>query len=216
VGLEKNTDGSYPASAPADEAGRLQALRQYHLLDTLPEAVFDDLTFIASQICDTPIALVSLIDQDRQWFKSRVGLDATETPRDMAFCAHAILEPEKIFQIADASQDPRFDTNPLVIGGPEIRFYAGVPLVTPEGHAVGTLCAIDRKPRVLSDAQLRSLQALAREITVQLELRRTIATLQAELAGAAAKPIAAARNALGESDDRIRALLARMQQLQKR
>lgn len=217
----KKPDGSSPAPKPADEAGRLQALHEFRLLDTLPEVVYDDLAFIASQICQTPIALVSLIDGDRQWFKAKVGLDVEQTPRDLAFCAHAILDPEQIFQVPDASRDERFNTNPLVTSGPNIRFYAGVPLVTADGHAVGTLCAIDRKPRALSDEQLRALRALSREVVTQMELRRTIAGLEQALAAAqAGKAAAAARptttNSSSEADDRIRSLLLRMQQLQKR
>lgn len=217
----KKPDGSSPAAMPADEAGRLQALHEFRLLDTLPEAVYDDLAFIASQICQTPIALVSLVDGERQWFKAKVGLDAEQTPRDLAFCAHAILDPEQIFQVADASRDERFNTNPLVTGGPNIRFYAGVPLVTADGHAVGTLCAIDRIPRALSDEQLRALRALSREVVTQMELRRSIADLEQALAAAqasraatAARPVTS--NNSSEADDRIRSLLLRMQQLQKR
>lgn len=215
LSLNKKADGSFPAAAPANEARRLQALREFRLLDTLPEVVYDDLAFIASQICQTPIALVSLIDGERQWFKARVGLDAEQTPRDLAFCAHAILEPDDVFQVPDASRDERFNTNPLVTADPNIRFYAGVPLVTADGHAVGTLCTIDRKPRELSDDQLRALRALSREVVTQMELRRTIATLEQSLAAAGAGKAAAAPRG-NEADDRIRSLLLRMQQLQKR
>lgn len=225
MNLSKNPDGSYSAAAPASEAERLNVLRQYRVLDTLPEAVYDDLAFIASQICQTPIALVSLVDGDRQWFKARIGLEAEQTPRDLAFCAHAILEPDEVLQVSDAALDERFNTNPLVTAGPAIRFYAGVPLVTAEGHAIGTLCAIDRKPRELSADQLRALRALSREVMMQMELRRTIASLEQALSAAvaAARPQPAAAAASGGgggggggSDDRIRLLLTRMQQLQKR
>jgi GAF domain-containing protein len=220
LNLNKNPDGSYPAAKPANEAERLQALRDYRVLDTLPEAVYDDLAFIASQICQTPIALVSLVDGERQWFKARVGLDAEQTPRELAFCAHAILDPDQVFQVPDASRDERFDSNPLVTGGPHIRFYAGVPLVTADGHAVGTLCAIDSKPRALTDEQIRALRALSREVMMQMELRRTIASLEQSLAAATASKAAASRPATtsagSDADDRIRSLLLRMQQLQKR
>ena len=207
------TDGAQPAPLPAGESQRLAALRQYRLLDTLPEAVYDDLAFIASQICQTPIALVSLIDDQRQWFKARIGLEATETPRDIAFCAHAILDPQAVMQVPDTRLDERFANNPLVTSAPGIRFYAGVPLVTPDGHAIGTLCAIDQQPRQLSDGQLRALQALSREVMVQLELRRTIVTLEQELSSArSGRRPSTARDA----DDRLRVMLERMQQLQQR
>src|SRR5687768_16598974 len=131
------------AAIPADEQERLQALRDYQILDTAPEDDYDDLTLLASQVCGAPMALVSLLDGDRQWFKSRVGTDLTQTPRDVAFCAHAILN-EGIFLIPDARADPRFADNPLVTENPGIQFYAGQPLVTPEGYAVGTICVMDQ------------------------------------------------------------------------
>ncbi len=166
------------AAIPKTEAARLEALRQYDILDSIPERGYDDITAIAAEICDTPMALVSFVDRDRQWFKSRVGIDARETPRDIAFCAHAILEPESPLVIEDATRDPRFANNPLVTGDPFIRFYAGVPLVTSDGHAIGTLCVIDREPRTLDEGQLASLGALARQVMAQLELRRTVAELE--------------------------------------
>ncbi len=161
-----------------DEAARLTALRELRVLDTLAESTYDDIVALASQICSTPISLVSLIDADRQWFKARVGLDATETPRDLSFCAHAIVAPEPVFIVEDATRDARFRDNPLVTGGPAIRFYAGVPIVLPNGQALGTVCVIDTVPRVLEPAQLGALQALARQTTALLELRR--ATFAAE------------------------------------
>lgn len=163
------------APLPPDEPQRLAALQEYAVLDTLAESSFDDLTELASRICDTPIALVSLIDGDRQWFKSRVGLDAPQTPRDQAFCAHAILEPGQVFQVRDASEDPRFADNPLVTGAPNIRFYAGMPLVTADNHALGTLCVIDRKSRELTPLQHSALQVLSRHVVKLLELRRALA-----------------------------------------
>ena len=162
------------ASIPRDEEGRLQTLRDYEILDTLPEQVYDDLTELAAHICETPIALVSLVDRDRQWFKSRVGIDATETPRELAFCAHAILEDGPMI-VPNASEDRRFSDHPLVAAGPNIRFYAGAPLLTPSGHAVGTLCVIDREPRKLSKEQIAMLEALSRQVVSQLELRLGVA-----------------------------------------
>lgn len=162
------------AELPEHEPRRLLALQAYDILDTEPEQAFDDLTQVAAAMCDTPIALVSLVDGDRQWFKSRVGLDAVQTPREMAFCSHAILEPGAVLTVPDALLDPRFARNPLVVGDPAIRFYAGSPLVSPHGHALGTLCVIDRRPRAMSPAQHQGLRALARQVVTQMELRRSL------------------------------------------
>lgn len=168
------------AGAPPtpNESERLSELRNFDILDTVAEASYDAITYLASQICDTPIALVSLIDEDRQWFKSRVGLDAAETPRDQAFCAYAIHDPDSILMVRDALEDPRFATNPLVVGDPSIRFYAGAPLVTPTGSALGTLCVIDREPRELSLDQQKSLLALSTQVMALLELRAAVKGLE--------------------------------------
>ncbi|MGH9744670.1 MAG: response regulator [Candidatus Acidiferrales bacterium] len=164
------------APLPENEAARLETLQRYDILDTLPEQEFDDLSRLAALICGTPIALVSLIDTDRQWFKAKVGIDDSETPRDVAFCAHAILEPG-VMVVRDAFEDERFRTNPLVTGEPKVRFYAGAPLLTREGHALGTLCVVDHVPRELSVEQLEALRALSRLVVNEFELRRSVTDL---------------------------------------
>jgi signal transduction histidine kinase len=165
------------APLPDNESARLEALRAYDVLDTPPEQAFDDMTRLAAQILGTPMAMVSLVDGDRQWYKSHHGTELTETPRDVAFCAHAILQPD-LFVVPDAHADARFADNPLVDGEPQVRFYAGAPLVTPDGHALGTLCAVDRVPHELTEAQGEALRALARQTMVQLRLRRSLKQLQ--------------------------------------
>lgn len=175
-----------------DEQARLAALRRYRILDTEPEQRFDDLTMLASHICDTPMSLISLVDSDRQWFKSRIGFTAPETSRSVAFCSHAIQRPE-IMQVRDASHDARFRDNPMVTGAPNIRFYAGAPLITPDGFALGTLCVIDVKPRTLSEAQLRALDALRRQAQAQLELRQNLDELGQALSARDAAEAAQAR-----------------------
>jgi hypothetical protein len=161
---------------PSDEFQRLEALRQYAVLNTPAEETYDDFTLIASYVCDVPIALISLVDEDRQWFKSKVGLDAEETPRDLAFCAHTIMD-NQVMVVPDATLDERFSGNPLVTGDPMIRFYAGAPLITPEGHGIGTLCVIDREPRTMTVRQEQVLSALSRQVVVHLELRRVSSRL---------------------------------------
>jgi signal transduction histidine kinase/CheY-like chemotaxis protein len=158
------------APLPKNEAARLKVLKYYEVLDTKAESQFDELTELAATICEVPIALVSLIDTDRQWFKSKVGIEAEQTPREIAFCAHSILGTH-ILEIPDATQDERFYDNPLVTGEPHIRFYAGAPLITPEGQALGTLCVIGERPRMLNDTQRMALNNLSKAVVSQLELR---------------------------------------------
>jgi GAF domain-containing protein len=159
------------APVPKNEKRRLKVLWQYEVLDSVPEEVFDDLTELAARICGAPIALLSLVDEDRQWFKARIGVTMDETTRDISFCAHAIMH-EGLFIVPDATRDARFEHNPLVTEEPKIRFYAGAPLVTPDGYALGTLCVIDKIPRELSVDQKQALRVLARHVMTQLELRR--------------------------------------------
>ena len=160
-------------SAPTlqSEKKRLNVLWQYEVLDTVPEELFDDLTELAARICEAPIALISLVDENRQWFKSKVGITVNETSRDVSFCAHAIQQSD-LFIVPDASKDPRFAQNPLVTSSPRIRFYAGAPLITADGYALGTLCVIDKVPRELRPDQKQALTILARHVVSQLELRR--------------------------------------------
>jgi GAF domain-containing protein len=159
------------APLPKKEVQRIKILWQYDVLDTLPEQVFDELTELAALICEAPIAMISLVDEHRQWFKSKVGVTTKETSRDVSLCAHAILQKD-IFIVPDAAQDERFKNNPLVTGAPKIRFYAGVPLRAPGGAALGTLCVIDRVPRTLTANQQAALRLLAKHIMTQLEFRR--------------------------------------------
>ncbi|HEX5218637.1 MAG TPA: GAF domain-containing protein [Verrucomicrobiae bacterium] len=159
------------APLPKNEVKRLKVLWQYDVLDTVPEEVFDDLTDLAAHICEAPVALISLVDENRQWFKSQVGTSIKETSRDISFCAHAILS-DGLLVVSDAAKDPRFRDNPMVTGPQKIRFYAGAPLVTPDGHALGTLCVLDKKPRKLRPEQMKALRVLAHHVVSQLELRR--------------------------------------------
>ena len=156
------------------ESDRLRALDGYGIMDTPAEGEFDDIVRVAAQICGVPMALVSLVDGERQWFKSAVGLGVSETPREIAFCAHAIQQ-EGVFLVDDATKDERFARNPLVTGDPNLRFYAGAPLVTPDGFPLGTLCVLDDKPGDLTSEQAFALGALARQVMAQLELRKALA-----------------------------------------
>ena len=158
---------------PRDEPQRLQALRQYDILDTPPEESFNSITVLASHICQTPIALMVLIDHDRQWFKAAVGTRLKETQREFAFCAHTIVQ-RSLMIVPDTLRDKRFFGNPMVAAAPKIRFYAGAPLITPDNRALGTLCVIDMKPRTLTTAQKKDLIALSRLIMTELELRQSL------------------------------------------
>jgi signal transduction histidine kinase len=160
-------------ATPANETERLQTLQEFSILDTLPEKEYDDITQLASQICNTPISLISLIDENRQWFKSRFGLGATETPRDHAFCAHAINDPDNILVVPDSREDSRFHDNPLVTGEPHVIFYTGVPLISELGFPLGSLCVIDTEPKKLDKFQLQALKSLSNQVVSLFELRRS-------------------------------------------
>jgi hypothetical protein len=188
------TDWYMSASTPEHEKKRLKVLWQYEVLDTVPEAVFDDLTELAACICEAPIALISLVDEGRQWFKSKFGTSLSETTKDASFCARAITQ-SGLFVVPDATKDDRFADNPLVTSEPKIRFYAGAPLVTPDGYALGTLCVIDKVPRALRPDQKQALLILARHVVTQLELRRR----SLELARLKAQPPAPRRGETGTS-----------------
>lgn len=163
---------------PTNEAYRLKSLKDYSVLDTLPEEDYDNITRLASQICNTPIALISLIDEKRQWFKSHHGLSANQTPREFAFCAHAINNPNETFRVNDSTKDERFYDNPLVTGDPNVIFYTGVPLVTPTGFAIGTICVIDNKPNSLDDTQETALKSLSNIVINLFELRKNKLALE--------------------------------------
>jgi len=180
IGWKSSTKFKVPI--PKNEKERLRSLHKCMVLDTPPEDKFNDITVLASHICDTPIALISLVDTNRQWFKSKVGMLTSETPRDIAFCAHAIMQKD-VFVVPDAIQDPRFKNNPLVVSDPKIRFYAGATLITSGHHALGTLCVADYRPRDLSSKQLAALKLLSRQVVALIELRQQCIELKEQLAG---------------------------------
>jgi len=167
----KNQKANMKTPIPKNEAKRIKVLWQYDILDTVPEEVFDELADLAAHICGAPIALITLVDENRQWFKSKVGVSVNETGRDISLCAHAILQDD-LFIIPDTTLDARFKNNPLVTTSPKIRFYAGAPLISPDGHALGTLCVLDKVPRELTEDQKSALRILSRHVMTQLELRR--------------------------------------------
>lgn len=169
-----------PAPVTHTEAARVAALNRYAILDTEPEQSFDDLVTIAAHVCQVPIAMLSLVDDHRQWFKSKMGVQVTETPRDVSICAHAIQQGD-LFIVPDTMQDPRFRENPLVVQEPHIRFYAGTPLINEDGFALGTLCVVDREPRELDNEQKNALAALGRLALRQMELRLHLQLLKEAL-----------------------------------
>lgn len=168
------------ASTTALEAARIAALNRYAILDSEPEESFDDLVILAAHVCKAPMALLSLVDDHRQWFKSKVGVEASETPKEISVCAHAIQQHD-LFIVPDMLEDPRFRENPLVLGEPRIRFYAGAPLVNEDGFALGTLCVADREPRELDEEQKAALQSLSRLALRQMELRKNLQSLKEAL-----------------------------------
>jgi len=175
-----------------DETSRQRALDRYHVLDSLPEAAFDDIVQLAATLCGTPTALITLLDRDRQWFKARTGFDGTQTDRSVAICDHAIRAPDTLMEIPDLSQDARFSSNPYIDGTRgDARFYAGMPLVTPEGAAIGTVCVLDGMPRHLTDEQRKALQSLARLTMTLLDARARERTLEHEAFVATAAPVVA-------------------------
>ena len=165
------------APLPENEEQRLKALYRYQILDTSPEQAYDDFTHLISTVCQAPIAFITMVDSERLWFKSKVGLDLTETPREHGFCAHTILQSNMLV-VPDMTIDERFTDNILVTSDPFIKFYAGAPLITPDGHQIGSLCVIDYVPRELSSGQLAAIEALSRQVVTQLELRAALNTIK--------------------------------------
>lgn len=163
-----------------NEGARVAALQKYAILDTEPEQAFDDLVLLASFVCNTPIAMISLVDEHRQWFKSKIGTSTSETPREIAFCDTAIRQPD-VFVVPDTLNDERFRNNPLVTSEPKIRFYAGAPLINEDGYALGTICVIDRSPRELDSSQQAALKGLSRLVLAQMEFRRNLLLLKEAL-----------------------------------
>ena len=154
------------------EQARQADLDRYRILDTLEDQAYDDLTRMAAEACRVPMALITFLDHDRNWFKSRIGMQATQTPRELAFCEHLVLRPDEVLIVNDASSDARFRGNPLVVGEPHIRFYVGAPLISSTGHTLGAICALDTQPRTVDAAQIEILQFLAKQVMQKLEESR--------------------------------------------
>ena len=197
-----------PLRKPDDEAGRIDALQEYHILDSLPEADYDAITQLAAYICKTPVALISFVDEERQWFKSRYGFEPSETSREVAFCAHNILDPSGPLIVEDAREDQRFAENALVTGDPYIVFYAGIPLVDTQGFALGSLCVIDTQSRQLTEAQLSALGLLSKQVVSLLALRKAnnLLTVSQEKLQIEAREKNKTRTALAESEALYRKL----------
>ena len=157
---------------PSNEAARLKALYQYNVLDTFTEKEYDFITTMASQICNTPVALITLLDKKRQWIKSSIGFEITETPRELSFCNYTILDAENVNVVPDLRLDERYNSNPLVTGEPHAVFYAGAPLVTPEGFVLGSICVLDAQKKELTQEQQEALKALAKQVITTMELRK--------------------------------------------
>lgn len=196
-----------PASTASDESERLAALRRLCILDTPPENEYDDLTRLAAFVCQTPVALISIVSEHRQWFKSCIGMEMNETPRAVSFCTHALRE-NQLFIVPDARQDERFAANPLVVQEPGIRFYAGIPVAGPEGHALGTLCVIDHRPRELSEESRMALRVLARQVGALFQIRHQVGTLRD-----AAEEQARIEHRLRETQERLRDANRRLEQM---
>ena len=190
------------AAKPPNEEARLAALQSFHILDTPAEKAFDDLVRLASYICQTPVAMVSFVDRDRQWFKAKLGVAVQETARDLAFCAHAILTPEDLLIVPDASLDERFSDNPFVTDAPNIRFYAGAPLVTASGMPLGTLCVVDHSPKELTPGQINALTVLRNLVVRELELHKRNSELLEAI-----RNLEQAKGALMQNDRRYRELV---------
>jgi diguanylate cyclase (GGDEF)-like protein/PAS domain S-box-containing protein len=203
--MNSSEAGSTPDVKTGNEfsqAARLDALRSFAILDTLPEKDYDDLTQLAAEICQAPISLISLIDENRQWFKAKTGLEVDETPLSLSFCRYAMSQADKVMVIPDTAADARFCEHPLVTGEPHIRFYAGTPLVSQEGFRLGTLCVLDSVPRQFNEKQQRMLQILARQVMTQLELRRALQRAQDHV-----QELERVSDALRESEARFKAFM---------